>query len=143
VRNTVTAVHSADALPADLPIGALRRQSVAALADEILRCQALGIRDLILQLVSPEGYSETLLAFERTVGLQNLAAIHVNDSKRPRGSRVDRHEHIGRGAIGRKGFRNLMTDPRLAAIPKFLETPKDETLDHDRRNLATLRRLSR
>lgn len=70
------------------------------------------------------------------------AAIHVNDSKRPKGSRVDRHEHIGRGSIGRKGFRNLMADPRLAAIPKFLETPKDETLDHDRKNLATLRRLA-
>ncbi|MDQ5858004.1 MAG: deoxyribonuclease IV, partial [Acidobacteriota bacterium] len=57
-------------------------------------------------------------------------------------SRVDRHEHIGRGSIGRRGFRNLMTDPRLAAIPKFLETPKDETLDHDRANLAVLRRLA-
>jgi endonuclease IV len=137
------AAHTSYLINLASPSPELRRQSVAALADEILRCQALGIRDLILQLVSPEGYSETLLAFERTVGVQNLAAIHVNDSKRPRGSRVDRHEHIGRGSIGPTGFRNLMTDPRLAAIPKFLETPKDETLDHDRRNLATLRRLSR
>jgi len=92
--------------------------------------------------VSPEGYAETLEAFERTIGLRNLAALHVNDSKKPKGSRVDRHEHIGRGAIGRRGFRNLMTDPRLASIPKFLETPKDETLALDRRNLATLRRLA-
>jgi deoxyribonuclease-4 len=77
------------------------------------------------------------------VGRQDdRAAIHVNDSKKPKGSRVDRREHIGRGSIGRKGFRNLMTDPRLAAIPKFLETPKDETLDLDRKNLATLRRLA-
>jgi deoxyribonuclease-4 len=76
------------------------------------------------------------------VGLSRLAAIHVNDSKKPRGSRVDRHEHIGRGHIGRRGFVNLMTDPRLAAIPKFLETPKDDTLDLDRANLAVLRRLA-
>ncbi len=94
-------------------------------------------------LVSPEGYSETIAAFDRTVGLSRLAAIHVNDSKKPRGSRVDRHEHIGRGTIGRAGFRNLMTDPRLARIPKFLETPKDDTLVADRKNLAVLRRLAR
>ncbi|MEP6802012.1 MAG: deoxyribonuclease IV, partial [Acidobacteriota bacterium] len=66
-----------------------------------------------------------------------------NDSKKPRGSRVDRHEHIGRGTIGRAGFRNLMTDSRLAQVPKFLETPKDDTLVQDRKNLAILRRLAR
>jgi deoxyribonuclease-4 len=93
-------------------------------------------------LVSRRGYAETIAAFDRTVGLARLAAIHVNDSKKPRGSRVDRHEHIGRGHIGRRGFANLMTDPRLAAIPKFLETPKDDTLDLDRANLAVLRRLA-
>lgn len=94
-------------------------------------------------IVSREGYLETIAAFDRTVGLSRLAAIHVNDSKKPRGSRVDRHEHIGHGTIGRAGFRNLMTDPRLAGIPKFLETPKDDTLVADRRNLAILRRLAR
>lgn len=94
-------------------------------------------------IVSREGYLETIAAFDRTVGLSRLAAIHVNDSKKPRGSRVDRHEHIGHGTIGRAGFRNLMTDPRLAGIPKFLETPKDDTLLADRRNLAILRRLAR
>lgn len=93
-------------------------------------------------IVTRKGYAETIAAFDRTVGLARLAAIHVNDSKKPRGSRVDRHEHIGRGTIGRRGFRNLMTDRRLALIPKFLETPKDDTLDHDRANLAVLRRLA-
>ncbi|HEY3203057.1 MAG TPA: deoxyribonuclease IV [Thermoanaerobaculia bacterium] len=93
-------------------------------------------------LVSPEGYAATLDAFDRLVGLRHLRAIHVNDSKRPRGARVDRHEHIGRGAIGQAGFRNLMTDRRLAAIPKFLETPKDNRLDLDRENLERLRRLA-
>ena len=94
-------------------------------------------------IVTREGYSETIAAFDRTVGLSRLASIHVNDSKKPRGSRVDRHEHIGRGTIGRPGFRNLMTDARLAGIPKFLETPKDDTLVSDRKNLAVLRRLAR
>ena len=92
-------------------------------------------------LVSPEGYADTIETFDRTVGLSLLAAIHVNDSKRPRGARVDRHEHIGRGTIGEPGFANLMRDPRLTAVPKFLETPKDKTLDFDRENLAVLRRL--
>jgi deoxyribonuclease-4 len=94
-------------------------------------------------IVTREGYFETIAAFDRTVGLSRLAAIHVNDSKKPRGSRVDRHEHIGCGTIGRAGFRNLMTDPLLAGIPKFLETPKDDTLVSDRKNLAILRRLAR
>ena len=94
-------------------------------------------------LVTREGYEQTLDDFQRTVGLAHLHAIHVNDSKKPRGSRVDRHEHIGRGSIGEAGFANLMTDPRLSAIPKFLETPKDDALDFDRQNLATLRRLAR
>lgn len=93
-------------------------------------------------LTSRKGYAATIANFDRTVGLKRLRAIHVNDSKKALGSRVDRHEHIGMGAIGRAGFRNLMTDARLAQIPKFLETPKDLTLDADRRNLALLRRLA-
>jgi len=68
--------------------------------------------------------------------------MHVNDSKKGLGSRVDRHEHIGKGMIGDAGFRNVMTDPRIAAVPKFIETPKDPDLAWDRRNLARLRRLA-
>ena len=217
------AAHTSYLINLASPSSELRRQSVAALADEILRCHALGIRDLVLHpgshggegeaagiariaasldeafrmteetrvrvlletaagqgtsvghrfehlrdileavlhrrrlavcfdtchvhaagydIVSVRGYAETIADFDRTVGLSRLAAIHVNDSKKPRGSRVDRHEHIGRGTIGRRGFVNLMTDPLLAAIPKFLETPKNDTLDFDRKNLAVLRRLA-
>jgi deoxyribonuclease IV len=205
------------------PAAALRRQSVAALVDEVERCARLGIRDLVLHpgshggegeavgvarlarsldetfertaaarvrilletaagqgnsightfehlrdvigavrnrrrvaicldtchvhaagydLVSRRGWEDTVSAFDRTVGLRRLRAVHVNDSKRPRGSRVDRHEHIGQGSIGEAGFRNLLGDARFASIPKFLETPKDEALDFDRRNLAALRRLA-
>jgi deoxyribonuclease-4 len=88
---------------------------------------------------------ETLATFERLIGLRRLKLIHANDSKKPFGSRVDRHEAIGRGHIGLPAFRLLMRHPRLAGIPVVLETPKegaDGTPDpeQDRANLATLRR---
>ena len=217
------AAHASYLINLASPAAALRRQSVAALVDEVERCARLGIRDLVLHpgshggegepagiarlarsldetldrtagtgvrilletaagqgnaightfehlrdvlgavrnrrrvaicldtchvhaagydLVSRRGWEDTVAAFDRTVGLRRLRAVHVNDSKRPRGSRVDRHEHIGQGSIGEAGFRNLLGDARFASIPKFLETPKDEALDFDRRNLATLRRLA-
>jgi deoxyribonuclease-4 len=94
------------------------------------------------ELRTPEGWDATIEAFDRSLGLVALRAMHVNDSKKDLGSRVDRHEHIGKGRIGDAGFRNVMTDPRLAAVPKFLETPKDKDLKWDRRNLARLRRLA-
>lgn len=220
---THVAAHASYLINLAAPSRELRRQSVAALSDEIDRCARLGVRELVLHpgshggdgeaagirriataldeafarthgtrvrvlletaagqgnavghsfehlrdvlgsvrtrrrvgvcldtchvhaagydIVSRRGWEETLKALDRTVGLRRLGAIHVNDSKRPRGSRVDRHEHIGRGTIGEAGFRNLLADPRLFSVPKYLETPKDEALDFDRENLATLRRLA-
>jgi deoxyribonuclease-4 len=118
-------------------LGAVRSHRRLAVCMDTCHVHAAGY-----DLVTAEGYERTREAFERTVGLSRLAAIHVNDSKRPRGSRVDRHEHIGKGHIGEAGFRNLMRDARLSQVPKFLETPKDETLEADRRNLETLRRLA-
>jgi deoxyribonuclease-4 len=79
--------------------------------------------------------------FDRVVGLNCLAAIHLNDSKTARGSRVDRHEHIGKGKIGLAAFRLIMRDPRLRKIPKVLETPKGKDLREDVENLKTLRAL--
>ena len=77
--------------------------------------------------------------------MDRLVAIHVNDSKRELGSRVDRHEHIGRGQMGLVAFRHLVKDKRLARVPMYLETPKgpngDETWDET--NLRTLRELAR
>jgi deoxyribonuclease IV len=78
-------------------------------------------------------------AWDDLVGIERIRVIHLNDSKKELGSRVDRHEHIGQGCIGTKGFELLLNDPRLAELPMVLETPKDE--DADVRNLATLRRL--
>ncbi len=87
------------------------------------------------------GYNETMELFGDIIGFDKLAAIHMNDSKKPLGSRVDRHEHIGKGAIGEMGFRCIMRDERLVNVPKILETPKGEDLQEDIMNLATLLRL--
>ena len=86
----------------------------------------------------------TLAAFDACIGLGRLKVIHANDSKRDRGSRVDRHETIGKGKIGAEAFRLIMNHPRLAKIPLILETPKEGAdgkpcPSQDRGNLATLR----
>ena len=82
--------------------------------------------------------------FDAIVGLERLGALHFNDAKRELGSRVDRHAHIGEGFIGIKAFEALLNDPRLANVPKILETPKQEGgRDWDRINFERLRRLVR
>jgi deoxyribonuclease-4 len=90
-------------------------------------------------LRTPPAYEETLRMFEGEIGLARLRAVHVNDSKRDLGSRVDRHEHIGKGFLGREAFRLLMNDARFLSVPLVLETPKDETtLQEDVENLDRL-----
>ena len=68
--------------------------------------------------------------------------MHLNDSKAARGSRVDRHEHIGEGRIGLEAFRFIMRDRRFRKIPKVLETPKGKELKEDVENMQTLRSLA-
>jgi deoxyribonuclease IV len=92
-------------------------------------------------LRSPEAYRETMDRFDSTVGLGNLMAIHLNDSKKELGSRVDRHEQIGKGQLGVEAFRLLLNDRRLQRIPMVLETPKGDDYAEDRVNLALLRSL--
>jgi len=77
-------------------------------------------------IVSPEGYAATFKQFARVVGFDRLKAFHLNDSKRPLGSRVDRHEHIGQGHLGLEPFRRLVNDRRFRSLPMLLETPKSE-----------------
>ena len=84
----------------------------------------------------------TFREFDRIIGRDRLVAIHVNDSKTNRGSRVDRHEHIGKGRIGLDLFRFIMRSPRFREIPKVLETPKGKDLAEDVMNLKTLRQLA-
>ena len=103
-------------------------------------------------ICSEEGYVQTFREFDRLIGLDRLKAFHLNDSKKPCGSRVDRHEHIGKGCLGLEPFRRIVTDPRFAGLPMLLETPKLDTPESrrrsdadpwDARNLRTLRRLMR
>jgi deoxyribonuclease IV len=85
-------------------------------------------------------YQKTMMTFESVIGFDHLYWIHLNDSMREMGTRVDRHEHIGQGFIGEKAFKLLMNDSRLRNIPKVLETPKGEgEKDWDQINLAKLR----
>ena len=90
---------------------------------------------------TPEGYHKVISDFDRIVGLNSVACLHVNDSKKGLGSRVDRHEQIGKGHIGIGAFRLLMNDKRFRDVPKIIETPKGKEMEEDRVNLALLRRL--
>jgi deoxyribonuclease IV len=90
---------------------------------------------------SKAGIRNTFREFDRLIGVDRLAAIHLNDSKTARGSRVDRHQHIGKGQIGLDAFRFIMRDGRFREIPKVLETPKGKDLLEDVANLKTLRGL--
>ena len=94
-------------------------------------------------LRTPETYEKTFSLFDQIIGLQRLKFFHLNDSKRPLGSRVDRHEHIGKGEIGLNGFRLLLNDPRFQDHPMVLETPKGKDLKEDKKNLRVLRSLCR
>jgi len=89
-------------------------------------------------LSTREGYDATFQALDRAVGLSHVEAFHLNDCKKPRGCRVDRHEHIGDGALGKEPFRLLVNDRRFAEVPGFLETEM-----RFKENLAVLRSLRR
>jgi len=92
-------------------------------------------------IATERGYEKTFEDFDAVIGLGRLAAFHVNDSKREFGSRVDRHEHIGKGAIGKTGFRLLMNDDRFRTVPKILETPKGPEMKEDVMNMRVLRSM--
>ena len=101
-------------------------------------------------IVSPEGYERTVVELDRVVGLSRVKVIHANDSKRPCGSRVDRHEHIGLGCLGLDPFRRLLHDRRFSSLPLLIETEKSSGSERpgvivadplDLRNLDVLRRL--
>ena len=88
-----------------------------------------------------EGYEKTWHEFKKTIGLNKLLAIHLNDSKREFGAHVDRHQHIGQGTIGKKAFALLLNDPRFKNLPMIIETPDDGSDNYNRMNLETLRKL--
>ncbi len=90
---------------------------------------------------SPKAYKKTMKDFNEIIGYDRLHCFHMNDSKKELGSRVDRHEHIGRGFIGLEGFTNIMNDKKIEKIPKVLETPKGKEQLEDLENLETLKSL--
>jgi deoxyribonuclease-4 len=96
-------------------------------------------------LRTADEYADTMREFDRIVGLAQLRVFHINDSKKPQGSRVDRHEHLGRGCLGLEPFRMLVNDPRFSDRLMILETPKEDGDDDDmdRTNLSVLRGLMR
>lgn len=94
------------------------------------------------ELRTAEGYHQTLEAFDKIIGLKRLKVIHLNDSLKALGKRIDRHQGIGEGEIGLEGFSFLMNDSRLVSIPMILETPKgDDPVASDQKNLRILRSL--
>ena len=101
-------------------------------------------------IVSPRGYRDTFEYFEALIGFDRLHGFHLNDSKKPLGSRVDRHTHIGEGHIGHDAFARLLRDRRFAKLPMIIETEKAEHGPRERvvldaldvKNLETLRTLA-
>jgi deoxyribonuclease IV len=98
-------------------------------------------------IASPAGFRDTFRQFDRLIGFDRLRVMHLNDSKKPCASRVDRHEHIGQGCLGLETFARILNDRRFARLPMVIETEKteDKTLVDplDAMNLATLRGLVR
>jgi deoxyribonuclease-4 len=93
------------------------------------------------ELRTPEDWEATWAEFEALLGLDRLRAVHLNDSARDLGSRIDRHAHIGKGTLGLVPFRFLLNDPRFWGIPMVLETEKGPDMAEDKENLAVLRSL--
>jgi len=93
-------------------------------------------------IVSEQGLAQTLRILDQTIGLKNVPVWHCNDAKAERGSKLDRHDHVGKGKIGEAAFRRLLNDPRIAHAAFIAETPIDKPGD-DRRNLQALKRLVR
>jgi deoxyribonuclease-4 len=92
-------------------------------------------------LRNAKGWDAAIRQVEKMIGLKEILAFHLNDSKPGLASRVDRHEHIGKGKIGLEAFRHIVNDARFAKSPGCLETPKSEDLHEDMENMATLRAL--
>jgi deoxyribonuclease-4 len=92
---------------------------------------------------TPKGWDAAIKEVDSPIGLKQILAFHLNDSKTDLGSRVDRHEHIGKGKIGKEAFRHIVNDARFKNSPGCLETPKGKEMREDVENLSTLRSLTK
>ncbi|MBR0225510.1 MAG: deoxyribonuclease IV [Thermoguttaceae bacterium] len=90
---------------------------------------------------SRDGYERTFEEFDRVIGLERLMAFHLNDAVKGLGSRLDRHAHIGYGALGLEPFRYIVNDPRFKELPMYLETPKTTNEDGEEWDAVNLRAL--
>lgn len=93
------------------------------------------------ELRTDDGWQAMMEEIDEWIGIDSIAAFHLNDSKRELGSRVDRHESIGEGQIGLEAFGRVLNDPNFRGVPKILETPKTIPVESDRENLSRLRSL--
>jgi deoxyribonuclease IV len=127
-----------------------RFEHLAAILDDVKESKRLGVcLDTChvfaagYPLAPADDYENTMTSFDALIGLARLKVFHMNDSKKPFGSRVDRHEHIGQGHLGLEPFRLLVNDPRFQKIPMIMETPKEGPNDEDMDvvNLQALRGL--
>jgi deoxyribonuclease-4 len=127
-----------------------RFEHLASIIDQVKESKRLGvcvdtchIFAAGYELSTREKYEATIQEFDRIVGLKRLKLFHLNDSKKPLGSRVDRHEHLGKGCLGLEPFRFIVNDPRFEKLPMILETPKEagDNDDMDTINLTVLRGL--
>jgi deoxyribonuclease-4 len=125
-----------------------RISHLAAVFDGVKKSERLGVCLDTAHLFAagydirtPEGWDAAIGEIGSLVGLKQVLGFHLNDSKTDLGSRVDRHEHIGKGKIGKEGFRYIVNDARFRLHPGCLETPKSDDLHEDMQNLAVLRSL--
>ncbi len=121
---------------------------LAAIYDKVKKPQRLGVcLDTAhffaagYDIRTPKGWDDAIKEVDSLLGLKEILAFHLNDSKTDLNSRVDRHEHIGKGKIGKEAFRHIVNDPRFKNTPGCLETPKEKDMKEDVENLATLRSL--
>ena len=130
-----------------------RFEQLAGIFDETAEPERLGVCLDTCHLFAagydfrkPDGYAEMIDRLDGAFGVARVECIHVNDSKREAGSRVDRHEHIGKGKIGKAGFVHFVNDPRWQGVPMILETPKGKDgrgADLDKVNMKRLRGWAR
>lgn len=123
---------------------------LAAIFDRVKRAERLGAcLDTAhffaagYDIRSPKGWKDAIGEVDKLIGVKQILAFHLNDSKTDLGSRVDRHEHIGKGKIGREAFRHIVNDARFANHPGCLETPKSADMHEDVENLKALRLLAK
>lgn len=123
-------------------------QEIAYIRDQVTKKSKLGVcfdtchaYAAGYDFTDQKTYNEMWDLFDATIGIKNLKAIHLNDSKKELGSGVDRHEDIGKGKLGLKPFELIINDERFFDIPKILETPKSDGLLEDIKNLKTIKSL--